>query len=609
MKTAFLILFQITFAFGVFAQNSAPILPPSLQSLNVLPRESVKAHGLKPYYTAGEKIEVVFSVIEMISQNATELSIPLYVDFIDLAQGKLVNRFILKLETGKANLSFNAPFLSQTTNFQIRAYTNWMRNFSEDCFFKQNLAVFSRNYKIEIPNANKPVLDTLMAFVEGGRLVNGLKSKVAVKILNNFGEKMSAPFCVVNNRNDTLVIAETDTTGIALFDISPQVNENHRIIAHNKVFELPKAAPKGSILTVDNLSNKEKIKVFIQTNDFSANSDTLTLALIKEGQLVYWQSFQNNKSTLLISVPKKDLSGKIYCYLLDQLGEKLGERAFEILSPETKIDVLKNDRKLLCERPLNYLYSDSSYKFPIEKGLTVKGRVTRTNGKAVKQNVKLSMIVSEIKKDTAQELRQTFFVECKDEFSFANLDFFGRRKITFIAPENKVSFDTTISIPEIKSQKSTINWSLVQSPNQQAELEKRQEEVIADIIKQDKGSINLQEVEIKAKKVVKDQYGMAADKVIDGEILNRHKYAPFLLEYVRVTSCAGIIPSAVKYFVNGFEFTDFDTLVPDAIEQMYILRNVEGTPYKCSCAIIIKYNTGWRNYKRNEGFVMQGYYK
>ena len=243
-----LIFLLFMFSLKVFAQ-----MPLFLEKLVENPNEVVTVNGLKSYYLAGEKISIVAIVKEADTKSETQISIPLYVDFIDLTNGKLLKRFTLKLDNAHASLSFVLPSDLATGHYQIRAYTNWMRNFSEKGFFKQNFTIFSQNFKEEISKVNKQTyFDTLTIHVEGGYLVNGLKSKIAIEAKDNFGLKMSVPFLLISNKNDTLANSQTDTLGLAVFDLVPKIDEKYRIVVNNMSFLLQNAQTEGTVLMIDN---------------------------------------------------------------------------------------------------------------------------------------------------------------------------------------------------------------------------------------------------------------------------------------------------------------------------------------------------------------------
>ncbi len=604
--------------------SNSPKLPKNLQNSINITREAINITGIQSNYLAGETIQLStvtseFSLKEFPPQNDSTdvilLSVPIYVEFINLESGKLLNRFILKSDEGKVDLAFPTLITLPTGNYQIRAYTNWMRNFSENSFFKQNFTIFSQNYKKEMPvSPPKVILDTLIVHIEGGHLVEKLKSKIAIETKDNLAEKISIPFCLLNSKNDTLTSSETDSNGIATFDIVPQSKENYRIIAKNKTFIFPNAQPKGTTFTVDNLSSKEKIRVFIQTNEIS--NDTLSLILVSNNRVVYWKSFQNNKQSLLVNIPKNNLNGKIICFLTNNEGKELCERTIEVFSNEITIDNLAND-KFLLTRPLSrILFADSLLKYPKERGLTVKGRIIRLDGKEKK--IRLSMVLSSIKNDTAKQNVQTFFAEAQSQFTFQNLDFFGKMKATFIAPNSKVILDTLVEIPPIHSYKLPINWQILREREILAELDKRKEKILLENIRKENENIILNEVVVTAKKTDPNAINGISPNIVleEKRIINQPTMLGLL--YMLIPPRKVRFGTGLKVFIDSQELRqdeidniDLD-ITPSNVEKILIFEETIPPMYgRATCAIVIVPRRGASkaNFKSNDSFIVEGYYK
>jgi hypothetical protein len=540
----------------------------------------------------------------------------LYVDFIDLANGKLIKHYILKMENGKAPFSFTLPSDLSTGNYQIRAYTNWMRNFSDDSFFKQNFTVFSQNFKEEMSKVNKQTdIDTLLIHVEGGYLVNGLKSKIAIETKDNFGLKISVPFLLINNKNDTLVNTKTDTLGLAVFDFVPKFDEKYQVIVKNKAFHLPKTQTEGLVLMVDNLSNKEKIRVFIQNSN--AKTDSIGLVLMQNGELIYWKYYQNNKPSLLINIPKNDLEGMIQCFLLDKNGNELAERTIEIFSNNSTIDILTKDKILLTKQSSHSFKFDKNFPFAIEKGLSIAGRVNRMNGKEQKKEMQLSMVLTAPKEDTTKQKTTPYFITCKDKFIFENLDFYGKKRVTFVAPNNTITLDTTLSIPPIHRQKLPINWKLVDNSYELAELEKKKNILTLEKIRKERENIMLEEVVVKAKKLDPNAInGISPNIVLDEKrVVNAPSMSSLLFSIIPPRQRR--FGPGLKVFIDTQELRqedidniDFD-ISPTSVEKVLVFEEIIPVTYgRATCAVVIVLRRGFNyNLKPNESFIVKGYYK
>jgi hypothetical protein len=603
-------------------QNS-PRLPQQIQALIEIPREKIDIKGIQSYYLAGETIRLKTFITESkLSQNTKEnipsqLSIPLYVEFIDLKGKKILNRFTLKVEDGKADLSFPTSLELPSGNYQIRAYTNWMRNFSENGFFKQDFTIFSQNFKREKPPvSSKSVFDTLIVHIEGGYLVDRMKSKVVIETLNSLGEKISVPYSLLNSQNDTLTNAQTDNKGVAAFDLLPKEDEKYRIKVGNKDFALPSSRPKGTVLTVDHLSSKNQLSMFVQTNEIS--NDTITLLLTKGNHLVYWKRFQNNTPTLMINVPNNILFGEITCFLIDKNDNQISERVIDVNPSEITIDDLNKD-KILLTKPLSHFFQiDPSLKYSVEKGLNLRGQIIGLDGKENKKELKISMVLTSTQNDTTEQKLKPFFTEAKNQFVFQNIDFFGKMRATFIAPDNKVILDTLTATPPISTSKSKVNWSLLDKIESLAELENRKNRIILERIRKEKENTVLEEVVIKAKKSDPNAINGISPNVLVGE--NRIINQPTMSNVLNTL----ILPrknrfgSGLKVYIENQELRqeeidNIDLEVnPSIVEKILIFEEAIPSNYgRATCAIVIKLRRGALrgNVKTNETYIVEGYYK
>lgn len=142
-----LLLSSLTFlayAFSVlvFAQEG---LPEKIQSyFNTYqaeyPVEKVYLQLDKSTYTLGEDVWFSAFVTAGSSQIPSPLSKPLYVDFFD-GDGLLLTSKLVRLEEGRGAGNFTLPQFGNPGQYQIKAYTGWMKNFGEEYFFSKTISV------------------------------------------------------------------------------------------------------------------------------------------------------------------------------------------------------------------------------------------------------------------------------------------------------------------------------------------------------------------------------------------------------------------------------------------------------------------------------------
>jgi hypothetical protein len=147
-----------------------------------LPQESVYLQFDKANYAIGDT--VWFKGIITIGDNhqLSELSNVLYVELID-SQDSVVNRFVLYAEHGLTYGDFPVTTALLPGEYGVRAYTKFMLNKSPDFFFNTTLQLGVD----PTPSKPDPELPPIELYPEGGKLINGIRSKVAVKVIVGSG--------------------------------------------------------------------------------------------------------------------------------------------------------------------------------------------------------------------------------------------------------------------------------------------------------------------------------------------------------------------------------------------------------------------------------------
>lgn len=98
--------------------------------------EKVYLHHDKPYYMAGEVIWLKAYLVHASGLTPSKKSKILYVDLIN-EKNELVKKLKLEAEQGRTHGDLSIPGNIQEGQYTLVAYTNWMKNFGEDDFFKK----------------------------------------------------------------------------------------------------------------------------------------------------------------------------------------------------------------------------------------------------------------------------------------------------------------------------------------------------------------------------------------------------------------------------------------------------------------------------------------
>jgi len=141
------------------------------------PVEKVYLHLNKPYYYPGDTIWYKSYTVTGNAHKLSELSGILYVELTGPGDS-LLKRETLKLDSGMAPGDFSLPIKLAPGVYHIRAYTNWMRNEDAAYFYNQSIQVVG--FQSQITTGKTEQRPDVQFFPEGGDLVNGIRSKVAV---------------------------------------------------------------------------------------------------------------------------------------------------------------------------------------------------------------------------------------------------------------------------------------------------------------------------------------------------------------------------------------------------------------------------------------------
>lgn len=201
---------------------------------------------------------------------------------------------------------------------------------------------------------------SVQLFPEGGNMVNGIPSKVAVKVVNAAGLGENVTGTLTDNDGLEVLTFATTHFGMGNFIINPQPGKIYtaRIKLKDgslKTVTLPKALPAGYVLSINNAdSMKVTAKVFI--SDTLLNAGEMKL-VIQSGNSIYTVlKSQAQKQVSSFSIPKKDLpSGILHFTLFTPENLPVCERVVFINNPANFINTSLTGLKSTYDKRENML--------------------------------------------------------------------------------------------------------------------------------------------------------------------------------------------------------------------------------------------------------------
>ncbi|WP_138432364.1 Plug domain-containing protein [Winogradskyella algicola] len=234
------------------------------------PREVVYLHLNKSTYIKGESIGFTAYVLDKRDKRPSLLTTNLYVSIED-TNHKIVKQKLIKVNNGIASNVFNVDSLFNSGYYNIKAYTNWMRNFNEPNYYNESIRVIDPEKEnfIEKPIINNDIDAQFLP--ESGHLLNGILNKVGVIVKDNQGFGVpNTKGEVIDQNNKVLTAFTTNELGIGSFFLIADTKTNYSVkINHaNEDFNFPlgqTVEKNGIILSVKRL--KTKLYVSITTNE------------------------------------------------------------------------------------------------------------------------------------------------------------------------------------------------------------------------------------------------------------------------------------------------------------------------------------------------------
>jgi hypothetical protein len=234
------------------------------------PREVVYLHLNKSTYIKGESIGFTAYVLDKRDKRPSLLTTNLYVSIED-TNHKIVKQKLIKVNNGIASNVFNVDSLFNSGYYNIKAYTNWMRNFNEPNYYNESIRVIDPEKEnfIEKPIVNNDIDAQFLP--ESGHLLNGILNKVGVIVKDNQGFGVpNTKGEVIDQNNKVLTAFTTNELGIGSFFLIADTKTNYSVkINHaNEDFNFPlgqTVEKNGIILSVKRL--KTKLYVSVTTNE------------------------------------------------------------------------------------------------------------------------------------------------------------------------------------------------------------------------------------------------------------------------------------------------------------------------------------------------------
>jgi hypothetical protein len=255
--------------------------------------EKIYVHTDRSFYLCGEALWFKAYLTNALNNHPLGVSKVAYIELLNqlhqpVLQGKI------SMDSGFGNGSFLLPFSFTSGNYELRAYTNWMKNDSPDNYFKKNITIINTTKNLDSTATHKTINYYVDFFPEGGNLVNGLQSEVGFKINDNKNMGINARGVIIDQLYDTLAHFQTSHFGMGHFNIMPEAGKNYSAIINCEdgtiiSKTLPKAYKAGYVMHLDDAGTND-LKISVNAKGFNEsnnifiviqNNSIINLALVQ----------------------------------------------------------------------------------------------------------------------------------------------------------------------------------------------------------------------------------------------------------------------------------------------------------------------------------------
>lgn len=235
--------------------------------------EKVYLHTDRTYYYPGDDIWFKAYLIDAYYNKLSGNSWNLHVELISPAQD-IISSTIIRLEGGLGNGDFKLSKTLTAGKYRIRAYTNYMCNYSDQIFFNKEIKIIKTSASVQkstIAGKNQQSKIGIDFFPEGGSLVENVTSVVAFKAVDADGKGCDVTGTVYSSSGEMITIFQSTHLGMGSFELKPVPGLSYYAIV--KSFDnaevrsgLPKSFSSGVTLNASTLNDKE-LSVIVRTND------------------------------------------------------------------------------------------------------------------------------------------------------------------------------------------------------------------------------------------------------------------------------------------------------------------------------------------------------
>ena len=365
-----LFLFFLISPFISFAQNDT--ISNDKNKLSIPDIEKVYLHTDRNYYTVGESIWYKAYSVYAYNNLLFDNSKILYVELIS-PESKIITRNITRLEGGLGSGDFT---LADSLNikpgtYQLRAYSNWTRNFGDDFVFKKEIQIIdTATENTQASKENTPLINPLKDknnkatsssetinnvridfFPEGGSLIENVSSNLAFKATDSFGYPIEITGILMDDTGKSITKFKSSHDGMGKFLMLPEKNHHYYAMVttpNNDEIKvaIPEVQKTGYSLSMNVINDKKVITIYTNQETLNENPNAeLTLVCSTRGITYYDGALALNQTKFSFILPEDELpEGITQMTLYDNQAKPLSERLVYIAKNNSTDVTISSDK-------------------------------------------------------------------------------------------------------------------------------------------------------------------------------------------------------------------------------------------------------------------------
>ena len=327
---------------------------------NYNPIEKVFVHFDKTTLFPGENLWYTAYVTLGEFHHYSTASEVLYIDLVD-KNNKVVASEKKSLFDGKSNGQLQIPFSVSSDEYQLRAYTDWMKNFDEAFIFKKTIEIGNLQEGGKSITYNKDI--DLQFFPEGGNMIANIAGRIAFKATNSYGYGVNLKGKIVDSKGNYIRSFQTKEKGMGLMSLKPNADEIYTAVLENGMsYQLPKVVSSGYHMFVNNINSKN-IKIKVQASPELKQKNFYVIGHVMNQKYFQGRFNFGGNPYVNIEIPKNRLpSGVVTLTLFDQNMKPWCERIVFVNNQDELIINTSLDKERLAQKgevQVNVLITDT----------------------------------------------------------------------------------------------------------------------------------------------------------------------------------------------------------------------------------------------------------